>query len=616
MVSCEGLSPNDPSSFARPEECRVVDIHLNLDVNFEQRVLSGSVLLIVEKQTEDVEHVLLDIRDITVHYIKDEATGDFLKFQIDTTLSTFGSRLEVQLPPGKDKRARICIEYETSTTASALQWLQPEQTAGKKCPYMFSQCQAIHARSMLPCQDTPSVKMPYSAIITVPSSLVALMSAVPDGEEEAFDFTKKSYKFSQKVPIPSYLIALVVGSLESRKIGPRSHVWSEKEFVDSAAFEFSETEEMLKIAESLVGPYVWGVYDLLLLPPSFPFGGMENPCLTFVTPTLLAGDKSLADVVAHEIAHSWTGNLVTNRNFEHFWLNEGFTCFLEGKIAGRMHGECFRHFKFLGGMTDLQNEIDTRGADNPLTHLVVDLRGVNPDDAFSSVPYMKGQALLFYLEQVLGGPDVFEPYFKTYIEKYKHQSLDTETWMGHLYEYFNNKKDVLDQVDWEGWLHKPGMPPVYPKIDRSLAEACTELCQKWVKADSASLSNFAPDDIKHLSSPQIVEFLAELLKQEPLPVEKFQKLTEVYGLDTIKNSEIRFRWLRLGIQSKCSKIISSALRFVVEQGRMKFVRPLYRDLYAWEETRNMAVETFKKHKSEMMHVCAYTISQDLHLDTK
>ena len=206
------------------------------------------------------------------------------------------------------------------------------------------------------------------------------------------------------VCLQSYLIAIAGGKLESRKIGPRSHVWSEREYVDKAAHDFAETEIMLQKAEDLCGPYVWGIYDILVLPPSFPYGGMENPCLTFATPTLLAGDRSLASVIAHEIAHSWTGNLVTNSNFEHFWLNEGFTVFTERKIGGRMYGEPMRHFSAMGGWRSLKYSIDIQGNDNPLTALVVDLDGVDPDDAFSVVPYEKGSTFLWYLEDTVGGP--------------------------------------------------------------------------------------------------------------------------------------------------------------------------------------------------------------------
>ena len=321
------LSPGDPNSYSRPDLVKTTHVHLELEVDFGKKILEGRVVLSLEKVDPQAETVILDVRDLNVSKISDESSGDTLEFTYGSPTG-FGEKLEIKLPKSGEKELKISVEYSSSPGATALQWLSPAQTAGKTQPYVFSQCQAIHARSMLPCQDTPSVKTPYTATIIAPAQLTALMSAIRDGEDQVKG-DKKISKFIQKVPIQSYLIAIAVGAVESRKIGPRTHVWSEKEFVEKAAFDFSETESFIETAEELCGPYVWGNYDILVLPPSFAYGGMENPCMTFATPTLLTGDKSNADVIAHEIAHSWTGNLVTNFNFEHFWLNEGFTVFTE-----------------------------------------------------------------------------------------------------------------------------------------------------------------------------------------------------------------------------------------------------------------------------------------------
>jgi len=346
---------------------------------------------------------------------------------------------------------------------------------------MFSQCQSIHARSVMPCQDTPAVKFSYDAIIEHPTELTALMSALIDKKESG-----KTH-FKQAVPIPAYLVAIAIGKLVSRPLGENSNVWAEEGIVDACAAEFSETSTMLKTASDICGPYVWKQYDLLVMPPSFPYGGMENPCLTFVTPTLLAGDKSLADVVAHEIAHSWTGNLVTNKNFEHFWLNEGFTVFVESKIVGRMQGDKELDFKMISNLIDLQEcvsnlykEINQSirlnlnlflqlrsqlSATPELTKLVVDLSNCGPDDAFSSVPYMKGSTFLRYLEDLLGGPAVFEPFLRDYLKKFAYKSIETDDFKGALYDYFKDseQKDKLSVIDWDLWLKGEGMPPIIPK---------------------------------------------------------------------------------------------------------------------------------------------------------
>lgn len=382
-----------------------------------------------------------------------------LKFRVSDNVPNIGSKLTIDLPTKTDGELLLKVIYKTSPNASALQWLDKEQTSGKNHPFVFSQCQAIHARSLVPCQDTPSVKFTYNATIRHASELTALMSAIRLKGENG------KTTFQQTVPIPSYLLAIAVGDLYSKQVGPRTHVWAEKDVIDEAAEEFSDTESFIKTAEDICGPYLWGKYDLLVMPPSFPFGGMENPCLTFITPTIIAGDKSLVDVVAHEISHSWTGNLVTNANFEHFWLNEGFTVFVEQKIAGRLHGKEYRDFHALHGLSELKDTVKNQLKDEPeLTKLIVDLSNVCPDDAFSTVPYMKGSTFLRYLEDLFGGPEIFEPFLRAYLEKFKYQSILTKDLQQFMFRYFEEKiPDKLEEVDWDKWLHSEGMPIVIPK---------------------------------------------------------------------------------------------------------------------------------------------------------
>uniref|UniRef100_A0A2K5P9L6 Leukotriene A(4) hydrolase n=1 Tax=Cebus imitator TaxID=2715852 RepID=A0A2K5P9L6_CEBIM len=542
---------------------------------------------------------VLDTKDLTIEKVV--INGQEVKYALGERQSYKGSPMEISLPIALSKNQEIVIEisFETSPKSSALQWLTPEQTSGKEHPYLFSQCQAIHCRAVLPCQDTPSVKLTYTAEVSVPKELVALMSAIRDGEApDPEDPSRKIYKFIQKVPIPCYLIALVVGALESRQIGPRTLVWSEKEQVEKSAYEFSETESMLKIAEDLGGPYVWGQYDLLVLPPSFPYGGMENPCLTFVTPTLLAGDKSLSNVIAHEISHSWTGNLVTNKTWDHFWLNEGHTVYLERHICGRLFGEKFRHFNALGGWGELQNSVKTFGETHPFTKLVVDLTDVDPDVAYSSVPYEKGFALLFYLEQLLGGPEVFLGFLKAYVEKFSYKSITTDDWKDFL--LFS-----LFKRDFEIYV-------LY--YDMTLTNACIALSQRWITAKEDDLNSFNATDLKYLSSHQLNEFLAQMLQKAPLPLGHIKRMQEVYNFNAINNSEIRFRWLRLCIQSKWEDAIPLALKMATEQGRMKFTRPLFKDLAAFDKSHDQAVRTYQEHKASMHPVTAMLVGKDLKVD--
>ncbi|QQP32378.1 Leukotriene A4 hydrolaselike [Caligus rogercresseyi] len=574
------LSPLDPSSYSRPDEVKVLDTFLQLLVNFESHVLEGSATLSLEKVLPGASILCLDSRNLSITSVSSLIDGSPLAFNTTRNLTS----------RGKPKSFKIQI-----------------QTAGKTHPYMFSQCQAIHARSMMPCQDTPSIKSTYSAEITAPTELTVLMSAVR-GEEKLVSRKGRELKvtsFLQKIPIQSYLVAIVAGRLESRELGPRSKVWAEAEYVERAAADFEDTETMIATAEEICGPYIWGVYDVLVLPPSFPFGGMENPCLTFVTPTLLTGDKSLTDVIAHEIAHSWSGNLVTNSNFEHFWLNEGFTMFIERKIKGRIEkSEPLRHFEGIGGWKRLAYGIEVLGADNPLTDLVPDLSGVDPDDAFSVVPYEKGFVLLWYLEERVGGPSVFDPFLKGYIQHFKFQSIDSSTFKNYFMEHF---PQLEGSISWDEWFHKPGMPIYKPNYDTSLSKACEALKDKVLSGDIST-------EYSSLTVGQKIEFLHLLMEEKSgLPLDILEKMKSAYGLGTITNSEIKFLWIRLGLKSQWREAVGMAVSMLKEQGRMKFTRPLYRDLYAWEETRDLALKTFQADRPNMMLVSIQGVEKDLKL---
>jgi len=474
---------------------------------------------------------------------------------------------------------------------------------------MFSQCQAIHARSIIPCQDSPGDKFTYKASVKVSSPLVVLMSANDAGNHDNSDGTTV-YHFDQQTAIPSYLLAIACGFVTSHKIGPRSHVWSEKGYIEKAAYEFAETEKMLAAAEKLAGKYVWGKYDLLVLPPTFPYGGMENPNLTFVTPTLLAGDRSLANVVAHEIAHSWTGNLVTNRTWEHFWLNEGHTVFLERKILKEFYGEETRALSNLGGQKSLKDSVELFGHENQLTCLVTNLKDTDPDDAFSTVPYEKGSSLLCYLEQILGGPEKFNPFLKAYVSRFAYKALDSYEWKDFVYEFFAEKKETLDTVDWDSWLHKPGMLPVELKFDDTLLQQSKKLAEQWLHAED--FSKFKESDLTSMTTKQKIEFLAELINMGTMGIEAYKALGEKYKLPSSQNSEIRFRWLMLGLKCHCRDAIEPALKMAaIDQGRMKFTRPLFKSLGSWSESRGRAIEVLKNHHKQMHSTTATLVAKDL-----
>ncbi|XP_059059571.1 leukotriene A-4 hydrolase-like isoform X2 [Achroia grisella] len=602
------LSSLDPSSFSQPDLAVIKHVSLILNVDFEKKVLDGSAVVNFDV-LQDIEELILDVRNITIEKIELE-DGTPLRYKVDDEVPNFGSKLTITLPKSAvtGDKLKIRIKYVTAPSASALQWLEPSQTSGKKHPYLFSQCQPIHARSILPCQDTPAVKFTYDAEVTAPEEFTVLMSAL---RSEA---KNNKTTFRQPVPIPSYLLALAVGVLEYRTLGPRSLVWSEKEEIERSAWEFAETEKYLQAAEKLCGKYEWSQYDLLVLPPSFPYGGMENPCLTFVTPTLLAGDRSQAEVIVHEIMHSWTGNLVTNNNFEHFWLNEGFTVFLERKVGASLIADTetakrSRDFHSLLGLQELTETVkDELGITNPLTRLVVDLKAVHPDDAFSTVPYEKGSLFLRYLEDLVGGPEVFDDFLRSYLNNFQKKSLNTDQFKAYLLNYFKDNEN-LKTVDWNAWLYTSGMPPVIPNYDTSMTKAVKTLISV-INDANATLSY---NDVKTFTPHQIINLLQELIDQSALTIDRLQTLGEEYRVKNSKNSEIIYRWLRLCIRSRDLSKLNDAFEFVNQQGRMKYVRPIYRDLYAWEDVREQAIENFLKNEPYMMHVSAYTLRKDLHL---
>ncbi|XP_037828168.1 leukotriene A-4 hydrolase isoform X2 [Lucilia sericata] len=609
------LGKIDPSSYSQPELITTQHSVLSWKVDFENTKLKGSVTHRFNVLEKDLPAILLDVRDVKVlnAEIVSGKSSIPLNHFVSDPVDDIGAKLTLELPQGTATGDLfVRIDYETASNASGLQWLNPEQTLGKQHPYMFSQCQAIHARSIMPCQDTPAVKFTYEATVEHPKELTALMSALVAKKEDGVT------TFKQEVPIPAYLLAIAIGRLVSKPLGPNSNVWAEQGIIDACAEEFSQTSEMLKTAADICGPYVWKQYDLLVMPPSFPFGGMENPCLTFVTPTLLAGDKSLADVVAHEIAHSWTGNLVTNKNFEHFWLNEGFTVFVETKIVGRMQGLKERDFHMIRNLTDLQECLRTQLANSPdLTKLVVDLSNCGPDDAFSSVPYIKGSTFLRYIEDLFGGPEVFEPFLRSYLKKFSYKSVVTDDFKSALYDYFidTDKKDKLNEIDWDLWLTCEGMPPIIPKFDETLANVSKQLATLWSTKTADELANNA--DVKQtISTHQLIDFLGKLIECKQindLSEKKIELLESIYNLKNTQNAEVRFRVMRLCIMAKLINRLDEIIAFANSNFRMKFCRPIYRDLAQWPEAKPKAVENFERVKDQMMAVCSHTIEKDLGL---
>ena len=565
----------DPHSYFDADQPRIRHLRLRWNVDFGRQCLAGSAVLELAAPTSGV--LDLDTKGLTILSVR-TGGGANVPYRLDDEEAILGRRLRLELPGGTRE---VAVEYETAPDAVALQWLAPAQTEGKRHPYLFSQCQSINARSMVPVQDSPRVRMTYHAEVTVPEGLAAVMSAGPAGDRPGEKPGTRTFVFEMPQPIPAYLLALAVGDLKPRDLSPRSRVWAEPGTVDAAAWEFGEIESMIARAEGLFGPYVWDRYDMLVLPPSFPYGGMENPRMTFLTPTLIAGDRSLVDVVAHELAHSWTGNLVTNATMEHFWLNEGFTVWAERRIHEALHGEEAAALAWAIGQKAMEKEFERFGPDSPLTRLRTDLKGVDPDDTFSSIPYEKGARLVTLMERAVGRPR-FDRFVRDYMDRFRFMSITTEEFLAFLDEKLPG---VAREVDADAWLHGTGMPSNAPVFRSKALEDLTALASGW-----AAGARPGPSQIAGWKPGEMLIYLQSLAR--PLDRASCEWLDRTLGLTGRGNYEILVEWLSIAAGSDYEPAFGRIREVLTRVGRMKYLRPLYTALGNHPRTRTLAREIF------------------------
>ncbi|KAK0720797.1 peptidase family M1-domain-containing protein [Lasiosphaeris hirsuta] len=597
----------DPNTLSNYDVWRTKHTTANLRVDFADKCLRGSVVLELESQEAGSKEIILDSSYLAVSSIKLNSTPS--EWQIGERAGANGSPVHISVPSGTAKGEVVKLEIELATTdkCTALQWLTPAQTSNKKAPFMFSQCQAIHARSLFPCQDTPDVKSTYNFNITSPHVVVA--SGVAAGTEAAED--GKLYKFEQKVPIPSYLFALASGDIVEASIGRCSAVATGPNELQASKWELEkDMDKFLNAAEKLVFPYKWGEYNVLVLPPSFPYGGMENPIYTFATPTIISGDRQNVDVIAHELSHSWSGNLVTSCSWEHFWLNEGWTMYLERRIISAVHGsDAHFHFSAIRGWTALEEAVAEYGKDSEFTKLCISHKGIDPDDAFSTVPYEKGFHFVFYLDRLVGREN-FDKFIPFYFTRWTNKSLDSFEFRDTFLEFFGTPeyaslKDKISEIDWEGRFFTPGLPPK-PEFDTSLADVCYELAEKWKGTD------FTPgaSDISSWTGNQVLVFLDAVQDfKEPLTVEQSQSLGAAYGLVESKNAELKTAYFQIALRAKDTSAYQGVANLLGEVGRMKFVRPLFRSLNKVD--RELALKTFEKNRDFYHPICRQMVEKDL-----
>jgi len=567
------MARRDPHSYNDDTQPETAALVLRLRVDFAGRVLHGEARL--EFRAPAAGTIDLDTRDLTIDSVSDDA-GRALAFVVHPAEPILGARLTIELA---QPTAGVTIRYRTSPDASALQWLDPAQTAGRAHPFLFSQCQAIHARSVVPLQDTPRLRIRYRAELEIPRVLVGVMAAAHRGRLERGDVAIEQFEMPQ--PIPPYLLAFAVGDLASRDLSPRSRVWAEPAMLDRAAYEFAEVERMIVAAEGLFGPYDWERFDILTMPPSFPYGGMENPRLTFLTPTLITGDRSLVNVLAHELAHSWTGNLVTNANAEHFWLNEGFTVYAERRIVEALEGEEVASLHAAIGRRELDQAIE-RFADQPgMTRLRTHLAGIDPDDAFSQVPYEKGYFFLRALEEA-AGRDAFGAWLRGYLDAFRFGAITTDDFID---SFERALPGVLDRVGAARWIDGEGVPADAPR-PRSARLATIE-----------ALGGSLPDPETAAGwSPTEWQLYLESVPR-PAPEATCLELETRCHLTRSTNHEVLVSWLVLALRSGHHAVLPRVEQVLAEVGRMKYLRPLYQAMAADPRTADRARTVFDRNRA-------------------
>ncbi|XP_065870905.1 leucine aminopeptidase [Euphorbia lathyris] len=576
------MAPIDPHSFADSSHPLTTHISLSLYFDFSSSTIHATALLSLA--APHTGQLSLDTRSLSIHKVIDPQTLTPLPFSLSPIDPIKGSHLTVSL----QNHSSLLIFFSTSPSSTALQWLSPPQTFRKIHPFVYTQCQSIHARSVFPCQDTPAARICYSARLNIPHQLSAVMSArhadrrepvigdvneIATADDAGFDFRslwcaegRVVEEFVMEQPIPPYLFAFAVGELGFREVGPRTKVYSEAvaEVLDSAAREFAGTEEMIGQGEKLFGPYEWERFDLLVLPPSFPYGGMENPRMVFLTPTVIKGDSSGAQVVAHELAHSWTGNLITNKTNDHFWLNEGFTTYAERRIVEVVQGEDRAVLNIGIGWRGLNEDVDRFKDNLEFTKLKTNQEGVDPDDVYSQVPYEKGFQFLWRIERQIGRP-AFDEFLKKYIATFKFKSIDTEMFLDFLK---SNVPGIEKDVDLQLWTEGTGIPS-------DAYEPVSKLYTKILSlANEFKLGKMPEDDDVADWQGQEWELYLENL---PKSVEASQilALDARYRLSESKDYEVKVAFLQLAISCCCREYYGEVEKTLKEVGRMKYLRPLY-----------------------------------------
>lgn len=599
FMACQSTSKTPPipfnkytSSYSNFDSVTCTKLDWTAKVDFEKKQITATAVWHF-KNTTQAPNIRLDAYDLTIHKVV--VNGREVKFFLSQFNEEYGSGLSIPL---SSDDSIVSIDYTTGSKAKALQWLNPEQTAGKVKPYLFTQCESIQARSLVPCQDVPAIRITYKADVQVPKGMLALMSAKNPIEKNP----SGNYQFEMELPVPSYLIALAVGDIEYKAIDARSGVYTEPVLLEKAANELSDIPQMMQAAESICGPYRWGKYDVLVAPPSFPIGGMENPRLTFSTPTIIAGDKSLVSLIAHEMAHSWSGNLVTNSNWKDIWLNEGYTTYFERRIMEKVSGKSYNDMLWELGYQDMLSDFETFGINHADTKLCLDLNGRNPENAFSNIPYEKGAIFLKTLEENCGRTK-FDKYLNEYFNSYAFQSMNTELALKFMdQKLFDGDTLFRNKLKVREWIYGPGLPDNFVPTNPSRFIAVDSLRISFEKTGIISSV-----ELKNWTTHEWLHFLRKLVR--PQSLSSMTYLDQNFNLSKSQNSEIAAEWFKLSIASNYAIAYPEMEKFLSKVGRKKFLEPLYGEMKKSKENSEMAQRIFAASKKNYHPLTAIKIGK-------
>ncbi|MFA7381797.1 MAG: M1 family metallopeptidase [Bacteroidia bacterium] len=583
----------DFHSFANYEQNRLKHLDLLLTVDFTTQQLKGNAKWQIERLSL-CDTLVLDTRDISIENVLINDNEQAV-FHVKEHEAPWGNALYIVLP---EHAQSVTISYHTNAGAAALQWLEPQQTLDKTSGFLYTQSQAILARSWIPCQDAPAVRFTYTAKVHVPKGMMAVMSAAHDTVVNQ----NGVYAFEMDKPIPAYLMALCVGDLHFRSLGSGCGVMAEGGIIESASKEFSDLSKMIASSEKLYGPYRWGRYDVVVLPPSFPFGGMENPCVTFATPTIISGDRSLVSLLAHELAHSWSGNLATNHTWNDFWLNEGFTVYFENRIMEDLYGKAFSKMHEYTGYWELLRTLDEFGPENEMTSLKLNLKGIDPDDAVSDIAYEKGRFFLTHLEKITGR-EKWDSFLRNYFDSFAFKTITTEQFIETLNNQLLTTAELKKQANVQEWIYGKGLPASFePPVSEDINNA-REAAKKFEKGSSASGLN-----TKNWHTYQWVQFLRSLPRK--LTAIQMNELQKTFFFNS-SNSEIRCEWLLLVVHNQYEPAYPVLKKFLIDVGRRKFIKPLYTNMASQPQMKKMAQNIYAEARKGYHTVATTTIDKIL-----